>query len=172
MSRALATRLTSVVNETDVRGEAMRALIKQYLNIDVYYPFQPIGDNPKARFPAVYVQPLNQMPDLATTGKYHLRLAYAIFWYVFDNNAQDATILSTDIMENLIKLFSNNALNDLALSAPPSHNFRAYEPFWTDSNWSARLRVRPPYKNAVQGHDEEYMVFGGGVLEIESWVIK
>ena len=170
--RALLTNLTGVVNETDVRGEAMAALIKKYLNIPAYYPFTPIGDNAAVRFPCVFVQPLNQLPDLATTGKYNIKLAYALFWYALDNKATDATALSTSIMENLIKLFSNNALNDLGSAVPPSHNFRAYEPFWTDSNWTARLRARPPLKGAVPGHDEEYMVFGGGVLEVESWVIK
>lgn len=170
--RALATNLSGVINETAVRGEAMRALIKRYLNIDTYYPFTPVGDNPQVRFPCILIQPLTQMPDLATTGKYHLQLSYAIFWYVLDNKASDAVQLSSDIMENLIKLFSNNALNDLSTANPPTHNFRAYEPYWTDSNWAARLRVRPPFKGAMAGHDEEYMVFGGGVLEIETWVIK
>lgn len=170
--RAIASNLSNVINETDVRGQAMQALIKKYLNVNTYYPFTPIGDNPKVRFPAIFVQPLNQLPDLETTGKYHLRIAYAIFWYVLDNDAQDATSLSTSIMENLIKLFSNNALNDLGITVPPTHNFRAYEPFWTDSNWTARLRARPPLKNAVQGHNEEFMVFGGGVLEIDAWVVK
>lgn len=170
--RAISSNLTGVINETTVRGEAMQALIKRYLNLDVYYPFVPIGDKPEVRYPCVFVQPLNQMPDLATTGKYHLTLAYAIFWYVVDNKAQDATALSTSIMENLIKLFSNNALNDLGSVTPPSHHFRAYEPYWTDSNWTNRLRARPPFKVALPGHAEEYMVFGGGVIEVESWVVK
>lgn len=170
--RGLNTNLTNVINETEVRGKAMRDLIKKYLNIDVYYPFTPIGDRPELRFPCVFVQPLNQMPDLATTGKYELRLSYALFWYTYDNVAHDATALSTDIMENLIKLFSNNALNDLGVIVPPSHNFRAYEPFWTDSNWVNRLRARPPFKVALPGKKEQYMVFGGGVLEIISWVVK
>lgn len=169
--RALTTNLTGVINEMDVRGEAMRDLIKKYLNVTTYYPFTPIGDKPEIRYPCVFVQPIGQLPDLATTGKYKLTLTYAIFWYVLDNKAEDATQLGTYIMESLIKLFSNNALNDL--DTPTSlKNFRAYEPFWTDSNWAAKLRVRPPLKGAVQGKDEEYMVFGGGVLEIESWVIK
>lgn len=170
--RAIASNLTGFVDETAVRGEAMRALIKKYLNVETRYPFVPVGDDPTARFPIVYVQPVGQLPDLATTGKYKLTLSYAIFWYVLDNNASDAMYLATSIMENLIKLFSNNALNDLGTANPPSHNFRAYEPFWTDSNWGARLRVRPPFKGAMAGHNEEYMVFGGGVLEIETWVIK
>lgn len=170
--RGINSNLTSVVNETEVRGEAMRALIKQYLNIDTYYSIRPVGDDPSLRFPCVFVQPLSQMPDLSTTGKYHLRLAYGIFWYCVDNVAADATSLSTSIMENLIKLFSNNALNDLGVVTPPSHNFRSYEPFWTDSNWSARLRARPPMRMALPGKNEQWMVFGGGAIEIESWVVK
>ena len=90
-SRELQSNLTGVVNETRVRGEAMASLIKQYLNIQTYYPFRPIGDDTTILFPHISVDPRSQEPNLSTTGKYHLILDYHLRWYAFDNDAGNLT---------------------------------------------------------------------------------
>ena len=170
--QGISTNLTGVINETDVRGQAMVALIKKYLNVQTYHGFQPLGDNPQFRYPCIFVEPApGQVPDLATTGKYKLTINYVIYWFVLDNSAQDIVSLCTSIGENLIKLFSNNALNDLGTANPPSHNFRAYEPYWTDSNMKSVSYV-PTLQNVIEQHSEKYMRRGRMQIEIETWVIK
>lgn len=169
--REIQSKLAGVVNETRVRGEAMAALIHQYLNLQTYYPFRPIGDDPTIIFPHVSVDPRSQEPDLATTGKYHLKLDYAIRWYAFDNSAEDLTDLVSSIGENLVKLFSNNALNDLDTAAPPSHKFASYDPFWTfvtQFPW----QQTPLLPNVIAGRNEKYMRVGRMPIQIEAWVIK
>lgn len=169
--REIQSRLVGVINETRVRGEAMAALIEQYLNVKTYYPFRPIGNDPSIRYPHISVDPRSQEPDLASTGKYHLRLDYYIRWYAFDNSAEDLADLISSIGENLVKLFSNNALNDLGTASPPSHNFCAYDPFWINVvqfPW----QQTPILLNVIPGHDEKYMRVGRMPIQIETWVIK
>lgn len=165
----IQSKLTGVVNETRIRGEAMAALIHKYLNIQTYYPFRPIGDDPTIIFPHVSVDPRSQEPSLDTTGKYHLVLDYHLRWYGMDNNPDGLADLVSSIGENLVKLFSINALNDL--STTYSKNFASYEPYWTyvrQFPW----QQTPLLPNVVAGRSEKYMRVGRMPIQIETWVLK
>lgn len=131
------TTLT-VINETDIRGQAMLALIKQYISFSsAWYGFKSIGSNPDIAFPVLFVEPKSQVPELVSTVKYHMRWAFAIYWYVRESRAEDAVTNASLIGEQLKKLFSNNALGDIN-SGTPTKRFRQYANpsggmYWLDS---------------------------------------
>lgn len=169
--RAINTNLVGVIDETSVRGQAMAALIHQYLGLQTYYPFRPVGDDQTIEYPCVMVDPRNQNPELANMGEYHVKLDYSLRWYVLDNNPTDCGLLCSYIGESLVKLFSNNALNDLATAAPPSHKFCDYDPFWTDVTMMP-WQQSPLFPNVINGRSEKYMRVGRMQIQIETWVIK
>ena len=113
--------LLAVVNETDVRGKAMAALIQKYLKIKTYYPFRPVGDDDSLEYPCIFVDPRSQDPTMVALQKFDLTLDYTIRWYCFDNNPTDVAELCSSIGENLVQLFSNDALGDLQTAA--THSF-------------------------------------------------
>lgn len=118
------TSLT-VINEADVRGQALLALIRQYITFaDGYYGFKPIGSS-TIKFPVVFVEPKGQRAIMTGTAKFDLYWTFGIYWYVRDAKSQDCVTLCTFIGEALIKLFSNNALGDIG-SVPPSNKFFNY----------------------------------------------
>ena len=168
MSRTIQPNLTNWKDETTYRGQAMAALIKQYLNIDTEFGLRTIGDNPQQTYPCIFVQP--NKPDLATTGKFEINLAFSIFWYVVDNSPVDIVSLAASIGHALEKLFSNNALNDLGTAAPPSHSFYGYEPYWTDIT-DFNFKVSPTLKNptSVGG---AWMRMGMATINIRTWIIR
>lgn len=160
-----------VVNETDVRGEALLALIKQHITFaGAYYGFKSLGANPEIRFPALFVEPKSQIISQNTTGKYIIRITYAIYWYVIDNKAEDVVRYSSFIGEALIKLFSNNALGDLSTAF--TNKFATYSGYWLyaepkEINWSVNYLEADPTSNASR-----YMRSGRMLLEIMDEILK
>lgn len=157
----IATNLQNVTNATEIVGKAMKKLIEQWLNLPTYYGWRPLGDDPtlmKGNI-AIFVQPSKQIPDLVTLGKYKRSWNFFIYVYIIDNSAEDIVSLNSYVEENLIKLFSLNALNDKETASPPSNNFRSYPPFWDDSDIGEYIPI-PTFTNVLEGRDEKYMQKG------------
>ena len=159
----------TVVNETDLRGQAILALIKQYVPgfTGTYYGFRPFGADDLS-FPCVMVDVVNQKPKMVSTGKYHLKFTYDIWFFVIDSSPEDVVTLTTSGMEALIKLFSNNALGDLGTAN--SRQFKLYPGFWIDSEMldaqiSRSLLSPLPNKG-------KYMRAGWLRFEVQDVVIK
>ena len=107
--------ILNFIDFADFRGKAMRDLIKQYLNLDTDYG-QLLLTTPGLRFPHIFIDPRgNDDTKLVTVGgKYEIAITFMITWFVIDNSSQDVATMSTNIGEALKKLFSVNALGDIA----------------------------------------------------------
>jgi hypothetical protein len=147
------------VNETDLRGRALAALIKQYLNLDTDYG-QLLLTTPNLRFPHIFVDPRGgQDVILETTGgKYELSITYMITWFVIDNSPQDVVSLCTSIEEALIKLLSVNALDDQATAH--TQQFCVYSPYWLYSEMGKTLPT-PTFPNPLSANDTESWMRAG-----------
>lgn len=168
--RAIQSNLTGVINETNVRGQAMAALIKKYLNIDTEFGLRTIGDNPQQTYPCIFVQPSNYDPELVMLGKYQIILPFTLYWYVIDNISADIVAYAADIGHNLEKLFSNNALNDLATTG--SKKFVSYEPFWTEV-MKFSFKISPAFLNpTATNNGGKWMVFGTAPIDIRTWILR
>ena len=170
MSKSVDTTLT-VINETDLRARAILNLISTYIPglTGRYYGFRSLGSNDLS-FPCVMVEPDSQNPAMLTTGKYHLRFNFSIFWFVYDNNAADVVTLATSVGEALVKLFSNDALGDLQTSNPPTNRFKQYSGFWLTSEMTS-VEISRTILNAYPNR-AKYMRAGIMRLMVEDVVIK
>jgi hypothetical protein len=170
MSVTIATTLT-VVNETDLRGQAILNLIKTYISglSGRYYGFRSLGSNDLS-FPAVMVEPDSQNPAMLTTGKYHLKFNFSIFWFVYDNSPENVITLCTSVEEAMIKLFSNDALGDLQTANPPTNRFKQYPGFWLTSEMTS-VEISRTILNAYPNR-ARYMRAGILHLMVEDVVIK
>ena len=133
------TTLT-VVNDTDVRGKAMRDLICQYITFPQKgnYGFRAEGPNPWIQYPSLFVEPKG-LPKIeqVSLGHYDIKWTYAIYWYCRDNEAEQVVSQSAFIGQALIKLFSFNALDDLG--AASTRQYQQYPNpsggyYWLDSD--------------------------------------
>jgi hypothetical protein len=167
--RTIAVDTIVVVNATDVRGQAILSLVKQYIPgfPGLYYGFRPFGANDLS-FPCLMVDVVDQKPRMVSTGKYHIKFLYDIWFFVIDSSPEDVVTLATSGMEALIKLFSNNALSDLGTTN--SRQFKLYPGFWIDSEMMdaqiSRSLLSPlPNKG-------KYMRAGWLRFEVQDVVIK
>ncbi len=167
----LNTSLT-VINETDVRGRALLELIKSKITFPTaLYGFRPEGDSPSGTpYPALYVEPKSQIPAMVTTAKYDLKFVYGIYWYVRGNSQEDVVTQASWIGEALIKLFSNNALNDIGVANPPTNKYKAYSPFWLVSEM-LEMRFSVTFLDARTGGDK-YERVGRLMFQIEDVILK
>lgn len=169
--QAIQSKLTGVVPEIDNRGLAMCALISQYLVLPVIYGRIAIGTDPKIRFPYMTVESApGEDIEMYTMGKYQLTFSYLIDWFCIDNSPSDLTMLVNNIGENLSKLFSNNALNDLA-TVGATHNFDSYEPYWTEVQ-KFGFRSTQSFRNPLSVQKESWMRLGRATISVRSWVLK
>lgn len=162
------------INETDVRGQALLALIVQYAKsfgfLKGYYGFRPIGANPGLTFPCVMIDPVSQKPWMATLGKFRLQITYNIYWYCQDSSPDAIVSQATAIAEYLIKLLSNNALGD------GSTNFKQYvNPaggfYWLDSDMS-QITWSTSFQNATPDSLKTYMRAGMMTFTITDQKLK
>lgn len=176
MAKTIATTLT-VKNEMDLRGQALLALIVQYIPdfVGRYYGFRQIGDqqNPIS-FPAVFVEPTSEDAKMTTTGKYLLLITYTIWVFVVDNSPEDCLTLITSAMETLAKLFSNNALGDLG--SGNTNKFKAYTAgdgtvYWIDSEMTP-IEISRSFVDAIPNSSARYMRAGMMRFVIQDVVIK
>lgn len=127
----------AVINETDVRGKALRDLIKAHISFPyVYYGFRSEGANPSIQYPSLFVEPKGLDPQQISLGKYKIFWTYAIYWYCRDNEAEQVVSQSAFIGEAIRKLLSNNALSDLGGAS--TRQFQQYANpaggyYWLDS---------------------------------------
>lgn len=127
----------NVVNETDVRGRALRDLISSYIMFPrTYYGFRSEGSHPGIQYPSLFVEPKAQKPKMVSTGHLHIDWTYAIYWYCRDNDAETVVSQSAFIAQCLIKLFSFDALDDI--SSAQTRQFQQYANpaggyYWLDS---------------------------------------
>lgn len=155
MSTTIQTQLT-VINETDIRGQALVALIKSKMNIQGYYGFRTLGaNNDQITFPCFMVEPKGQRPTMDRLGKYRKYWDYVIYLYVTENSPEAIVSLCSFVGEALVKLLSNNALGDLG--SGNSNKFKTYPNpgggyYWLTSemsnlDWSANyLNAAPNIK--------------------------
>jgi hypothetical protein len=162
----------TVTNAFDVKGQAIVALIKQYINgFNTYYGFRTLGvSTEKVSFPACFVDPSDQSAVMITTGKYHVRLSYDIIFYVMESSPEGVVTLATSGMEALIKLFSNNALGDLGGAG--TNSFKAYSPYWIDSEMK-NMRISRTFQNPGPAEKDVSMVRVGWMqLEVQDVLVK
>lgn len=159
----------TVVNEFDVRGRAILALLGQYIPgfLGRYFGFKPLGDN-DIQFPAIFVEPSDQIVSMIGTAKTEIKLTYDLYFYVVENNSEELATLISSCAESLIKLFSNNALSDIG--SGNTNKFKAYAGFWTNSEMSG-VQVSKAFQNPNQD-GPSLMRAGRMRLEIEDFVIK
>lgn len=166
------TTLT-VVNDVDVRGQAMVALIKQYIGIQGYYGFRSIGaSEPSITLPCFMVDPKGERDKMVKLGKYRKQWDYSIYFYVSESSPDAIVTLASFVGEALVKLFSNNALGDL--NGANTAKFKQYPNpgggyYWLNSemttlDWSSTF-----LSGAQQG--QKYMRAGIMRLTIEDDVI-
>lgn len=168
----LAFNLTSIIDETTVRGQGMAALIQKYLTVQTSYGLRNLGDVPNLTFPIMFVEPeAGYMPDLVMMGKYQIELTFFLFWYVSSSNPVQVIQDGTLIGHALEKLFSNNALNDLGTASPPSHSFCNYPGFWTEV-MNYQFKLSPTFKNPFPNPSAEHMRIGKGTVKIRDWIIR
>lgn len=129
--------ILTVINQTDVRGRALRDLIKSYISFPyAHYGFRSEGANPGIQYPSLFVEPKGMDPKQIAIGKHKIFWTYAIYWYCRDNEAEQAVSQAAFIGEALVKLLSNNALSDLGGAS--TRQFQQYPNpaggyYWLDS---------------------------------------
>jgi hypothetical protein len=162
--------LATVINEFDIRGLAIRDLIKTYVPgvSGVYYGFRPLGSN-DLDYPCIHIEPLMQSPKMVTTGKFHIKWEFGLFFFVRDNDPEQVVTLATSLAESLVKLFSNNALGDLSTSF--SNKFKAYSGYWINSEM-LNVEVSRSFVNATPDNQNRYMRAGLLRLEVEDVLLK
>jgi hypothetical protein len=169
---AINTSLTSVVNDTDVRGLALLDLIRQYIQLSgYYYGFRSIGSEDIA-MPCVMIEPRSKEAKMDRLGKYRIKISYDIYWFVTESNPEGIVTLCDSLSETLEKLFSNNALNDLGTAN--TSKYKQYPNpsggyYWLTSEMSS-IRWSGTYIDAVPR--DKYMRAGMMKFDIEDVVIK
>ena len=81
---SIISQLT-VVNETDIRGQALLALITSNIQMQGYYGFRPLGSNDIV-FPCVMIDPINQKAEMKRLGKYDITIIYNIYFYLQESS--------------------------------------------------------------------------------------
>lgn len=131
MSVSIETTL-NVVNETGVRCQAMLDLISLKIGFlrAGYLGHRPIGAD-DLTFPCVMVECVDTQAVMYATGKYDVRWTLNIYYYVVNENRERLVQQQTEAMEALVKLLSNNALDDLATTG--TKQYKQYPGFWLNS---------------------------------------
>jgi hypothetical protein len=88
-------------------------------------------NDPKLRFPAVFVEPRTWKPLLDTNADYNLEGFVSLYMYVVGDSRVNIVRQITELAAHMEQLFSRNALGDY-LSAP-THKYRHNDGFWVDS---------------------------------------
>jgi hypothetical protein len=167
--RQIETKLTSVNYRLDTVGQAIYDLIKNYIYglCGGDYGFRAIGLYDPA-FPAVFVEPISEKAEMESTQKFRDVLSFMIYVFVIDNNPEDTLTLCTSVGSQLVKLFSNNALNDLDTTF--TNKFKAYDPYWINAEMGP-YQVGAYFKNPVQSSSVKYMRVGKMQLDVENVVV-
>ncbi len=171
---SIVTPLT-VINEIDVRGQALLALIAANMNVQAYYGFRPQGSN-LLSYPCVMVDPVNQKVEMKRLGKFDITAVYNLYWYCQESSPEAVVTQQTFIGETLIKLFSNNALGDLQSVNPPSNKYKQYPNpaggyFWLNSEMSD-VKYSTTFLNATADGQQSHMRAGLLTFTIQDTVIK
>jgi hypothetical protein len=108
----------NVINETDVRGLALRKLIDDHIKFpQVRYGFRAEGGLPGLQYPSCFVEPKSSKAVQTALGKLKRYWTYAVYWYCRDNDVDQVITQSTFIAEAMVKLLSFDALGDLSTKA-------------------------------------------------------
>lgn len=166
----IETNGITVVNEFDVRGIALRDLIRTYIPgfSGCYYGFRSMGDN-DLDYPNICIEPVFENPRMITTGKYDIHWTFNLFIFVRDNDPAAITTLITSAVESLTKLFSNNALDDLSTTF--TNKFKSYPPYWIDSEMES-VEISRMYVNSTPDNQNFYLRAALMRFTIQDVVIK
>jgi hypothetical protein len=131
----------NTINETAARGKALVDLIALYIPWlrKVYYGHRPIGAE-DIQFPCAMVEPTKALAEMYTTGKFDVKWTFQIYFYILQEDRDALIVQQSAVMEALIKLFSNNALDDMGETTDPdaiqprnSNRFKTYPGYWLNS---------------------------------------
>ena len=152
--RTITVNGITPTTDIETKGQAIITLVKTYIPglVGRYYGYQNIGRK-DISFPAFFVEPMNVDFKMVTTGKYHLFIIYMLEWYIVDNNSSDAVTLCTYAADALKKLFSNNALGNL------NNQFKAYDPYWIDSEMMS-IEIGRSLRNPTPQSNDKYLRAG------------
>lgn len=169
MSTSIQTTLT-VTNEMDVKLEAIRTLLKAYVPglQNIMKGILPLGDE-SIPLPCIMFQPVSIDSQMITTAKTQIWHRFLFVYYVGGDNAEDVALKATDVAEILKKLFSNNALGDIA--GANTNRFKNYEPYWIYSEME-RIEISPAFKNGRQGGQPRYVAIGTFLLKVQTVKIE
>lgn len=160
----------TVTNETRVRGIALRDLIHLYIPgfAGCYWGFRSMGDN-DLDYPCICVEPAMVDAKMVTLGKFEIWWTFNLFIFVRDNDPEGVTNLLASAVESLIKLFSNNALGDLSTTF--TNKFKAYSPYWIDSEMSSAEYSRM-YVNSTPDSQVAYLRAALMRFKVQDVVVK
>lgn len=168
--RTIASNII-VPNEPDIegRGRQIESLVKQYLPgfVTVDYGYKNIGRSQIA-YPALFIDPMKVDYQMHSVGKTLLTITYFLQWFVTDNRSDDVLTLCESGMKSLMKLFSNNALEDI--STTHTAKFKANPGYWVDSNMSG-TDISRALKNASPQNINTYVRVGQMKLTVIDEVI-
>lgn len=139
MANAGINTQLDTTNYVDSVAQAIITLLQTNFNgIKAYYGHRPLGEKfwqtgqGQLSFPCFMVEPTRAKAVMPTTGKWDRKTTFNIFFYVLDQNPDKLVTIQTAYMEALVKLFSNNAKDDVA-TASPTYNYKIYSGYWYDS---------------------------------------
>ena len=168
----IETNGITVTNEINVRGIALRDLIHTYIPgfSGCYYGFRSMGDN-DLDYPCICIEPAMEDPKMVTLGKYQIYWTYNLFIFVRDNDPAGITTLIGSAVEALVKLFSNNALDDL--STDFTNKFKSYPPYWIDSEMNS-IEISRMYINSTPDNPNQNRYLRAALMRftIQDVVIK
>lgn len=137
-----------LTNSPDTIVAAAKALVIKYIpgipQANIFRGIRTLGDEDAVKIPCLMLQMRNIGPKMPTTGKYNTKSPLDFGFYVGDDNSEAAALKGSSLGAIFVKLFSNNALNDIS-SNPPSAKYKRYEPYWDDSEMS-RVEFSPVFK--------------------------
>ncbi len=137
-------QVSGLQNTTDYLTEILLGLCKTYVPglSTLYKGLRPISAN-DVNVPCVMIQPVGVDARMITTAKFQ-RLYTFDFWYVVgDSTVENTVIKAGDVAEIFMKLFSNNALNDLEAAA--TNKFKTNGTEWVDSEMT-RIECSVPFE--------------------------
>jgi hypothetical protein len=143
---------TSVIQPT---AAALIALLQTYFpGTKIYDGHRPLGEKfwqggqGQISFPCIMVETTDSGAIMVTTAKWDRSVNFTLFTYLTGNNPEALIQTQRLYADAFVKLFSNNALDDL-LSGSPTFQYRVYGSNWYDSKIKA-ITLSPIFRWAEQ----------------------
>lgn len=154
----------NVIDETSTRGHELIRLIQDKIGFlkGGYYGHRPIGAD-DIQFPCVMVEPTRTTAEMYTTAKFDLHWMFSIYYYILEDNRDALVSQQAEVMEALIKLFSNNALDDIG--SGNSNKYKTNPGFWL----SSEMRDMQYSSTFAWARNDRAKWARAGLMTIELW---